>query len=294
MQCIGKFCVRITVDGLENNDHLATSIDPFETGWTPPVDRYFIDLMIEQINAGNKIDHTFSEQSWAHIVGAFNEKFGLQCDKYILESRYFSLMKQHNDICNLLKHGGFVWDDTQQMVMGSDDAWETYIKDYPDAIIYRNKFLSNFGDSCKIFGYEMSNGGLVSQDLELGTDCNALDMEIERFSEDLQCFAGDDQISNQHRKRPTSAPSDPGHPSKVQKSGNEMQNDLLEMTAGEKENKNHVAIESAIDALQAIPELDDELLLDACDLLEDEKKAKTFMALDFTLRKKWLLRKLRP
>ncbi|KAK3211208.1 hypothetical protein Dsin_015914 [Dipteronia sinensis] len=287
----------ILMTGLDNNDQLATSIDPFETGWTPPMDRYFIDLLIEQINEGNKIDHTFNEQSWAHIVGAFNEKFGLQCDKYILESRYFCLMKQHNDICNLLKHGGFVWDDTQQMVMGSDDAWETYIKDYPDAIIYRNKFLSNFGDSCKIFGYEVSNGGLVSQDLELGTDCNALDMEIERFSEDLQCFAGDDQISNQHIKRSTSAPSDPGRPSKAQKSGNEMQNDHLEMAAGDvsqKENKSCVALESAIDALKAIPELDDELQLDAYDLLEDEKKAKTFMALDFTLRKKWLLRKLRP
>ncbi|KAK3211167.1 hypothetical protein Dsin_015873 [Dipteronia sinensis] len=95
----------------------------------------------------------------------------------------------------------------------------------------------------------------------------------------------------------TSAPSDPGRPSKAHKSGNEMQNDLLEMAAGDvsqKENKSRIALESAIDALQAIPELDDELLLDAYDLLEDEKKAKTFMALDFTLGKKWLLRKLRP
>ncbi|KAL5785946.1 hypothetical protein ACOSQ2_008338 [Xanthoceras sorbifolium] len=294
--------IPVLMTGLENNDHFPTSIDPFETGWTPPMDRYFLDLMMEQIDEGNKINHTFNEQSWAHIIEAFNEKFGLQCDKYIIESRYFSLMKQHDDICNLLKHSGFVWDETQQMVMGSDDTWETHIKDYPDAIIYRNKFLSNFGDLCKIFGYEVSNGRLESHDLELGTDHGALEMELEGFSGDLPCLAGDDeQLSNQHRKRPTSTLSDIGHPSKAQKSGNEMQNDLSEMVAsdvtmlvGQKENKNHVTIESAIDALQAIPDLDDELLLDACDLLEDEKKAKTFMALDVTLRKKWLLRKLRP
>lgn len=55
-----------------------------------------------------------------------------------------------------------------------------------------------------------------------------------------------------------------------------------------------VAIEDAVEAIQALPDMDEELILDACDLLEDELKAKTFLALDVKLRKKWLLRKLRP
>lgn len=55
-----------------------------------------------------------------------------------------------------------------------------------------------------------------------------------------------------------------------------------------------MAIEDAVEAIQALPDMDEELILDACDLLEDELKAKTFLALDVKLRKKWLLRKLRP
>lgn len=55
-----------------------------------------------------------------------------------------------------------------------------------------------------------------------------------------------------------------------------------------------ISIESVIEAVQALPEMDEDLVLDACDFLEDEKKAKTFMALDVKLRRKWLLRKLRP
>ncbi|MBA0736265.1 hypothetical protein Gogos_009831, partial [Gossypium gossypioides] len=59
-------------------------------------------------------------------------------------------------------------------------------------------------------------------------------------------------------------------------------------------NTNSILIENVITAVQALPDMDEDLLLDACDLLEDEIKAKTFMALDVKLRKKWLLRKLRP
>lgn len=177
------------------------------------------------------------------------------------------------------------------------------MQDYPDAISYKDKFLGNFGDLCKIFGNELLNENVEGHDLGLGanTDHNAFEMELEGFSGDLQYSALDDQVSDQHRKRAASMPLEPKYSSKAQKPNRKKQIDLPEMVgvavattlAGKKENKNHTAIENAIDALQAIPDIDDEMLLDACDLLEDERKAKTFLALDFTLRKKWLLRKLR-
>lgn len=165
---------------------------------------------------------------------------------------------------------------------------------------YRDKVLGNFGDLCKIFRNELLNQNLEGQDLTVETDHNALEMELEGVSGNLQCSAEDDQIPDQHRKRPAPLPLDPGYSSKAQKTDKEMQNDLSEMEGvatalvSSKENRYYTAIESAIDALQAIPDIDDELLLDACDLLEDERKAKTFLALDVTLRRKWLLRKLRP
>lgn len=54
-----------------------------------------------------------------------------------------------------------------------------------------------------------------------------------------------------------------------------------------------ILMEDVVDVLQAMPDMDDDLLLDACDFLEDEKKGRMFLALDASLRKKWLLRKLR-
>lgn len=60
-----------------------------------------------------------------------------------------------------------------------------------------------------------------------------------------------------------------------------------------KNDENSVSIENVIQAVQALPDMDEDLVFDACDFLEDERKAKTFLALDAKLRKKWLIRKLR-
>lgn len=152
----------------------------------------------------------------------------------------------------------------------------------------------------KIFASEVPDGRVnyeaVGMEMEKKDELEAMD--IDGVSGDLACQAAHIELCEQRRKRPALTPSSSEPLNKASKTG-QMQKSLSEMAGAvttwvnKKENKNYVTIESAVGALQAIPDIDDELLLDACDLLEDERKAKTFLALDVTLRKKWLLRKLR-
>ncbi|OAY27515.1 uncharacterized protein LOC110604276 isoform X2 [Manihot esculenta] len=271
-------------------------VDPLIIDWQPTMDRYFIELMLEQMHGGNKIDHTFNEQAWTHMVESFNEKFQLTCDKYILENRYITLMKECENISSLLNCSGFSWDATQQMVIADDAVWESYIQVQPDAIAYRNKVSENYIDLCQIQRSETSN----IQNLEVQTGNDSEEVRVDLLLGDVQFPMEDIPISDQQRKRPTKTPPDYENSSKVQKVDKEMQRTFPETaeaattSVNKKESKNRGTIENAIDALQAIADIDEELLLDACDLLEDDKKAKTFLALDATLRKKWLLRKLRP
>lgn len=162
---------------------------------------------------------------------------------------------------------------------------------YPDAISYRGKLLCSFSDLCKIFGNKVWDGRHSDQFL-------GMEIEMDRPCDDPQVPAGNTEPCDDPRKRPTETTSKSQRPGKAQKTGKRMEEAISEMAGvvkrlvHNKENKNYKLIESAIDALQAIPDMDDELMLDACDLMEDEKKAKTFLALDIALRKKWLLRKL--
>lgn len=101
---------------------------PLTIEWTPAVDCFLIDCMLEQLQKGNKIDHTFNEQAWAYMLKSFQNRFGLQCEKSVLEDRYVWLKKQYDDICKLLSYSGFGWDETKQMVTADNDVWEAYIK----------------------------------------------------------------------------------------------------------------------------------------------------------------------
>lgn len=114
---------------------------------------------------------------------------------------------------------------------------------------------------------------------------------------------GSRNTTDQKNKRQLENPSCSGNSKKVRSNDEGMASALREMATAvsfladkrkEDEDSNSISIENVIEEIQALPDVDEDLVLDACDFLEDEKKAKTFMALDFKLRKKWLIRKLRP
>uniref|UniRef100_A0A2P2KN27 Uncharacterized protein LOC105637536 n=1 Tax=Rhizophora mucronata TaxID=61149 RepID=A0A2P2KN27_RHIMU len=135
-----------------------TNNDRSRTYWTPMMERYFIDLMLEQMHRGTRIGHTFNKQAWTDMHAVFNAKFGCQYDKDVLKGRYATLWKQFNDLKDILGQNGFSWDETRQMVVADDHVWNAYLKFHPDARSYKSKAVPNLNDLCIIYGYGTADG----------------------------------------------------------------------------------------------------------------------------------------
>ncbi|KAI7980554.1 L10-interacting MYB domain-containing protein [Camellia lanceoleosa] len=244
----------------------------FKDLWQPPMDRYFIDVMLEQVQKGNQIDGLFHKQAWTEMIASFNARFGFKYDIDVLKNRYKTLKRQYNVIKNLLNLNGFFWDETRQIVTADDRVWEDYIKAHADKRQYMTRPVPYYKDLCGICR-ELSSDGI---------------------SEDQ---AGDVQEPSHEgfkNKRHLENTSYSAHSKKGWGNNEGMSSALREMATAvscladkkkDDENSSSISVENVIEAIQALPDMDEDFILDACDLLEDEKKAKTFLALDVKLRR---------
>ncbi|THG00914.1 hypothetical protein TEA_001317 [Camellia sinensis var. sinensis] len=163
------------------------------------------------------------------------------------------------------------------------------LKEHPDAVAYKDIILENYCDLSIIFGDEIHDGTSSYLCPEMNIDDNALEMGMDGIFGALKSPAIDNEVSNGRKRRQSTTPLSSTRGRKIKKTREELQEAGRSNTV----DRNYSSIESIVDALQAVPDMDDELFLDACDLLEDENKAKAFVKMDILHRKKWLSRNLR-
>ncbi|KAK7344225.1 hypothetical protein VNO77_13589 [Canavalia gladiata] len=279
--------------------HSPANDEPMRIAWTVKMNYYLIGLLLEQLNRGNKIGDTFSKKAWSWMTASFNREFGLLCDGDELQNQYFDLMRVYKDVIFLLNQNGIAWDEIQH-TSRANDVWQAYFEpyvyytdsaqhmhlmEYPDAITFGETLRDNYSDLCLLFGNLNQNRIPGRARIKLKTNDNNLGMETNEIMGDLQPSAGEFKISDGRRKRQSQAMLTSSHARKVKKTlPGEMQKDF--------EEKKDNSIECIVAALQTVPNLDDELFLEACLLLEDEREARMFVAIDASARRKWLLKKL--
>ncbi|KAF2601030.1 hypothetical protein F2Q68_00009668 [Brassica cretica] len=251
-----------------------SGISRCRTTWHPPMDRYFIGLMLDQARSGNQIEGAFRKQAWTEMVKLFNAKFDSSFTVDVLKNRYKTMRRQYNAIKSLLRSDGFCWDDERHMVTADDNVWQDYIKAHRDARQFMTRPIPYYKDLCVVCGDSEESDCFVA------TDWFDPEAEFHEGTTDLSS-SGEEQDINSLFCEPKNKRDHQNGTSPVK-----LKKPRVDETKA-------MGIEDAVEAIQALPDMDEELILDACDLLEDDLKAKTFLALNVKLRKKWLLRKLR-
>jgi hypothetical protein len=95
--------------------------------WTTSLTKILADLMINQVQKGNRHKNSFSKKAWRYICDEFYKKTGLKWDKEQLKNRYAVLRRQYITVKSLLDQSDFNWDEFTGSIVAKDEAWAEYI-----------------------------------------------------------------------------------------------------------------------------------------------------------------------
>ncbi|KAF8400520.1 hypothetical protein HHK36_013819 [Tetracentron sinense] len=221
------------------------------------------------IPAGNKVDNGWKPQTYQAVVNAIYEKLGISLNK---------------------EQSGFGWDDTKKMVTADDSVWDEYLKSHSDARPYRTKSIPDFDSFSLIIANDSANGsGMLS-----GFDAEHTTNQDDTFSrgtniEDMRTGFEDLHEWDNPIRNEVPAPSAPlgasssrltNEAKKKKKTRREGSSDELSaMNANlrfiaEAINNTtaEVDMEPLMVELEKIPELDEDLVIEAAEYLSSDKK----------------------
>lgn len=96
---------------------LEPSIQPKQersrTRWTASLDKIFADLVVKQIQLGNRPNDIFDKKTWNHIRDEFNRQTDLNFNNNQLRKHLDVLRMRYNNLKSAYDHNnGFLLDDS--------------------------------------------------------------------------------------------------------------------------------------------------------------------------------------
>lgn len=87
------------------------------TRWTASQDKIFADLVVEQIQLGNRSNNGFDQKAWKHIRDQFNAQTGLNFNKKQLRKHLDVLRTRYYNLKPAFEQSGFYLDQSNHMIM---------------------------------------------------------------------------------------------------------------------------------------------------------------------------------
>lgn len=263
--------------------------------WTASLTKVLANLMVDQIHKGNKQNNTFGKKAWKCICEEFHKNTGLNWDKEQLKNRYAVLRKQFVITKSLLDEPDFKWDEPTGAIVATNEAWNKYIPEHPDAEIVRSTGCSLYKQLCTIFSENGINGKHNDEGTEgpypcpqpLSTfqekDSSSESDEVTEMADDLDKVQSTTASRDGARKRGRRGVDDV------------IANAISEMAAASKLRANAIkqynerfSITDCVKALDEVEGVDDQVYFAALDLFNSRNARETFLSLKVEKRLTWL------
>ncbi|XP_073058101.1 L10-interacting MYB domain-containing protein-like isoform X2 [Primulina eburnea] len=253
--------------------------------WTPSLTKTLVDLMVDQIQKGNKSNKTFSKKGWKFICDDFRIQTGYWWDNEQLKSRYIALRKQYISVRSLLNHCDFQWDETSGKITATDDAWDQYIKEHPDAEAVRSTGCPMYNQLHIIF-VEPEISGKHNKSTKEGeeTPGSVLQQHLSISAEELSPSGSDKYADSANRKRGRG-----GIEIGIAKGILEIASATKFRAEAIKKRNEEFSITDCIKALdELIGVISDQVYFGALDLFTNRNARETFLSLKVEKRSIWL------
>ncbi|KAM7514068.1 hypothetical protein LguiA_003651 [Lonicera macranthoides] len=296
----------------EANEHPPKQ-ERLRTRWTAPLDRIFSDLVVEQIQLGNRRNNVFDKKTWNHIRDEFNRQTDLNFNNNQLRKHLDVLRTRYHNIKSAVEQNEFAMDDS--CCIGFD-LWDTGVQPKPETS--KIKDCPIFEQLCTIFAdlgadgkyaqsshYEELDKSVGTNPEFLLTSCPDGGNRLSKLPSSSRFNASSAQntsktTTEKKRKRPLETGSCTDQSNIRDQEINEaMAKAMLEMVAASKlhmvqgpKSDERFTITNCIKALDQIQGVDDFVYYASLDLFEDANMREMFISLKGDkVRLTWLLGK---
>ncbi|XP_031388974.1 L10-interacting MYB domain-containing protein-like isoform X2 [Punica granatum] len=264
------------------------------TRWTAALDKIFADLIVKQIQLGNRPDNYFDKKTWNTIREEFNRQTDLNFNNNQLRKHLDVLRTRFHNLKSSLDQNEFTMDDTY--VIGFD-LWEDIGPRNESAKI---RDCPIYGQLCTIFTESAVEGKYAQSshyeeiDKPTGPDLTTApspETPAEKVSK---------SNSNKKKKRPLEAEQSSCPEEQVRRDQeilDKMGHAMMEMVNASKSmrteekalKEDFYSIEKCIRALDEIEGIEDRVYFAALDLFEEPSLRETFVSLKgHKIRLTWL------
>ncbi|XP_073017154.1 uncharacterized protein [Primulina eburnea] len=160
--------------------------DKLRRTWTAPEEEVLILALKDIITKGYKTENGFRNGYLPLLESALQNAFkdsDLRGHPHIT-SKIHVWKKHYGCLTTLLAKSGIGWNETENMIDATNEAWDAILKVDNSARVMRYKRWPHYKDWCEIFGYDRATGDRVEtfsavvQDVLNMTENEPIDMEF--------------------------------------------------------------------------------------------------------------------